>query len=111
VQLSGPAERPDLDAAANVFLGRELRRLRVLHDHPEMRRRMAEANPSAAAGMATRLLEATDLPIDRVAARCGLGTAANLRLHLARDADTTPTAYRRVYRGRPAPTAGPPPTR
>jgi magnesium chelatase subunit H len=27
---------------------------------PEMRRRMAEANPSAAAGMATRLLEATD---------------------------------------------------
>ena len=60
---------------------------------------------------ARRLLEATDLPVDRVAARCGLGTAANLRLHLARDADTTPTAYRRVYRGRPAPTAGPPPTR
>src|SRR4051794_13544068 len=29
----------DLDAAANVFLGRELRRLRVLHDQPEMRRR------------------------------------------------------------------------
>jgi simple sugar transport system ATP-binding protein len=30
---------PDLDAAANVFLGRELRRLRFLHNHPEMRRR------------------------------------------------------------------------
>jgi transcriptional regulator GlxA family with amidase domain len=49
---------------------------------------------------ARRLLEATDLPVDEVAARCGLGTAANLRLHLARDAATTPTAYRRTYRGR-----------
>ncbi len=49
---------------------------------------------------ARRLLEATDLPVDHVAARCGLGTAANLRLHLARDASTTPTAYRRTYRGR-----------
>ena len=34
---------PDLDAAANVFLGRELRRLRFLHDHAEMRRRTAKA--------------------------------------------------------------------
>jgi AraC-like DNA-binding protein len=40
---------------------------------------------------ARRLLEATDLPIEVIAARCGLGTAANLRLHLARDAGTTPT--------------------
>jgi simple sugar transport system ATP-binding protein len=32
---------PDLDAAANVFLGRELRRLRVLHDQAEMRRQTA----------------------------------------------------------------------
>jgi transcriptional regulator GlxA family with amidase domain len=54
---------------------------------------------------ARRLLEATDLPVDQVADRCGLGTAANLRLHLARDADMTPTAYRRAYRGRPVPTA------
>jgi len=49
---------------------------------------------------ARRLLEATDLPIDEVAARAGLGTAANLRLQLARDTATTPTAYRRTYRGR-----------
>ena len=32
---------PDLDAAANVFLGRELRRLRILHDQTEMRKRTA----------------------------------------------------------------------
>jgi AraC family transcriptional activator FtrA len=49
---------------------------------------------------ARRLLETTDLPIDQVAARSGLGTAANLRLHLARDTATTPTAYRHAYRGR-----------
>ena len=39
----------------------------------------------------------------RIAARAGLGTAANLRLQLARDIATTPTAYRRTYRGRDAP--------
>ncbi len=32
---------PDLDAAANVFLGRELRRFRVLHDQGRMRRETA----------------------------------------------------------------------
>jgi transcriptional regulator GlxA family with amidase domain len=48
---------------------------------------------------ARRLLEATDLPVEEIAQRCGLGTAANLRAHFARDAATTPTAYRRAYRG------------
>jgi transcriptional regulator GlxA family with amidase domain len=48
------------------------------------------------------LLEATDLPVEVIAARCGLGTAANLRVHPARDAGTTPTAYRAPYQGRPA---------
>jgi len=47
---------------------------------------------------ARRLLEATELPIEEVAWRCGLGTAANLRLHLARDASITPTAYRNTFR-------------
>jgi transcriptional regulator GlxA family with amidase domain len=49
---------------------------------------------------ARRLLEASDLPVENVAARTGLGSAANLRLHLARDAGTTPSAYRAAYRGR-----------
>jgi transcriptional regulator GlxA family with amidase domain len=49
---------------------------------------------------ARRLLEISDLPVENVAARTGLGTAANLRLHLARDAGTTPSAYRAAYRGR-----------
>jgi len=48
---------------------------------------------------ARRLLEATGLPVEVIAARCGLGTASNLRLHLARDAGVTPTAYRAAYQG------------
>lgn len=51
---------------------------------------------------ARRLLELTDLPIDQVAHRSGLGTAANLRLQLNRDTQTTPTAYRRLYQSTPA---------
>jgi transcriptional regulator GlxA family with amidase domain len=55
---------------------------------------------------ARRLLEATDLTVDEIARRCGLGTAANLRLNLARDAATTPSAYRSAFRdiaARPGP--------
>lgn len=48
---------------------------------------------------ARRLLEVSDLPVSSIAARCGLGTAANLRIHLARDAAATPSAYRAAYQG------------
>jgi len=51
---------------------------------------------------ARRLLEATDLPVEEVARRSGLGSADNLRLHLGRDASATPTGYRAAYRGRPS---------
>lgn len=50
---------------------------------------------------ARSLLEASDLSVDEIATSCGLGTAGNLRLHLARDAAATPTAYRRTHQGRP----------
>jgi AraC family transcriptional activator FtrA len=49
---------------------------------------------------ARRLLETTDEPIERVAQWCGLGTAANLRVHFQRAVATTPTAYRRAFRAR-----------
>jgi transcriptional regulator GlxA family with amidase domain len=49
---------------------------------------------------ARRLLEATDVPVEEVALRCGLGTAANLRLHLGREIGVTPTGYRRAFRER-----------
>lgn len=47
---------------------------------------------------ARRLLERTALSIEEVAARSGLGSAANLRLHFARELSTTPTAYRHAFR-------------
>jgi transcriptional regulator GlxA family with amidase domain len=48
-------------------------------------------------GLARELLETTDHSIDRVAHDCGLGSAANLRLHFRRVLNTTPTAYRRAF--------------
>jgi transcriptional regulator GlxA family with amidase domain len=48
--------------------------------------------------MAQRLLETTDLPVDRVAEECGLGSPANLRFHFQQDVGTTPTGYRRTFR-------------
>ncbi|WP_433787760.1 GlxA family transcriptional regulator [Actinomycetospora sp. CA-101289] len=47
---------------------------------------------------ARRLLEGSDLPVDRVAAAAGLGTAASLRAHLAEDVGLSPLAYRRRFR-------------
>ncbi|XVV02523.1 GlxA family transcriptional regulator [Actinosynnema sp. CA-248983] len=48
--------------------------------------------------LARRLLETTDLPVDRVAERSGLGTAANLRRRLRAELGVAPDAYRRTFR-------------
>jgi transcriptional regulator GlxA family with amidase domain len=47
-------------------------------------------------------LETTTASIDQIAAECGLGTAANLRIHFRRVLSTTPTAYRRTFAQRAA---------
>ncbi|WP_274914516.1 GlxA family transcriptional regulator [Streptomyces sp. WZ-12] len=52
---------------------------------------------NARIGRARELLETTDRSVEQVARDCGLGTAANLRLHFRRALDTTPTAYRRTF--------------
>lgn len=49
-------------------------------------------------GRARELLETTDLPVDSVAARSGLGTGDGLRQHFRRALGTTPAAYRRTFR-------------
>lgn len=49
---------------------------------------------------AQRLLEATALPVERVARQCGFGSAASLRQHFARLVGTAPRDYRRVFGGR-----------
>ena len=45
---------------------------------------------------ARRLLEQTDLAVDQIAHRSGLGSATTLRNRLAVDTGLTPTAYRRL---------------
>jgi transcriptional regulator GlxA family with amidase domain len=47
--------------------------------------------------VARELLEATDLGIDHIAARAGLGTSTNLRLHFQRLLGTTPSQYRKSF--------------
>jgi AraC family transcriptional regulator, transcriptional activator FtrA len=46
---------------------------------------------------ARQLLEDTPLPVEQIAQACGLGTAANLRVHFTRQTGTTPTAYRSAF--------------
>jgi transcriptional regulator GlxA family with amidase domain len=48
--------------------------------------------------LARRLLEDTDLPVEEVARRSGLGTAAMLRHHFTRMVGATPVDYRRTFR-------------
>ena len=43
---------------------------------------------------AQRLLEASDLGLDRIAAECGFASAAVLRQNFVRSVGLTPTAYR-----------------
>jgi transcriptional regulator GlxA family with amidase domain len=46
---------------------------------------------------ARRLLETTDLPVDRVAERAGFGTATSMRQHLHAAVGVSPTTYRRTF--------------
>jgi transcriptional regulator GlxA family with amidase domain len=48
---------------------------------------------------ARRLLESTDLPVERIAEEAGFGTTASLRQHLHAAIGVAPLAYRRTYRG------------
>jgi AraC family transcriptional regulator, transcriptional activator FtrA len=46
---------------------------------------------------AQHLLEATDLPVELIASRCGFGSATALRVHFRRATGTNPLAYRRTF--------------
>ncbi|MFD8197451.1 helix-turn-helix domain-containing protein [Streptomyces wuyuanensis] len=49
-------------------------------------------------GRAQSLLESTDLPVEQIGDRSGLGTAANLRHHFTRTVGVSPTDYRKSFR-------------
>ncbi|MFF0521164.1 GlxA family transcriptional regulator [Actinomadura nitritigenes] len=48
--------------------------------------------------LARRLLETTDLPVDRIAEQAGFGTSASLRQHLVASIGVPPSAYRHTFR-------------
>ncbi|MEU1368504.1 helix-turn-helix domain-containing protein [Streptomyces sp. NPDC005803] len=48
--------------------------------------------------LARRLLESTDLSVDRIARDAGFGTATSLRQHLQAALGVSPTMYRRTFR-------------
>jgi transcriptional regulator GlxA family with amidase domain len=47
--------------------------------------------------LARELLERSDLGVEQIAARVGLGTGANLRLHFHRVLGTSPSEYRHTF--------------
>jgi len=49
--------------------------------------------------LAQRMLETTDQPIERIAERTGFGTALSMRQHFHAALNTTPSMYRREFRG------------
>jgi transcriptional regulator GlxA family with amidase domain len=48
--------------------------------------------------LARHLLEESDLSVDSVASRSGVGDAANLRHHFTQRVGATPQTYRRTFR-------------
>lgn len=52
---------------------------------------------------AQALLEATDLPIEKISERSGLGSANNLRYHFTQHVGVSPVHYRRAFPAAPAP--------
>ncbi|MER5699937.1 helix-turn-helix domain-containing protein [Streptomyces mirabilis] len=52
---------------------------------------------TARVNRARELLETTDLQVEQIATRCGLGSGANLRARFRDIVGTTPTAYRRAF--------------
>ena len=75
---------------------------RALVHPPIPRRGRPQPRPVVArqrVALARHLLEASDLPVDLVASRAGVGTGASLRQHLHAAIGVSPTAYRRTFAG------------
>ncbi|GHD74155.1 hypothetical protein GCM10010317_086880 [Streptomyces mirabilis] len=57
---------------------------------------------TARSNRARELLETTDLQVEQIAIRCGLGSSTNMRARFRDTLGITPTAYRRTFQHRAA---------
>ena len=93
-RLAEPLSLADLAAHARMSVRTFTRRFReetgLSATHWLVQQRVA---------LARRLLEATDLPVEKVAADAGFGTTASLRQHLHAAIGVAPLTYRRTFRG------------
>jgi transcriptional regulator GlxA family with amidase domain len=88
---AGPITVADIAAAASVSTRTLNRRFMA-----ELRLPPSRWLARARVRMAQRMLETTDLPIELIAAQCGLGSASNLRARFTEIVGTTPSRYRRA---------------
>lgn len=93
-RLTEPITVADLAAHARTSVRTFTRRFRL-----ETGQSPAQWLIAQRVALARQLLEATDLPVERVAADAGFGTTASLRQHLHAAIGVAPLAYRRTYRG------------
>ncbi|MGW4158740.1 GlxA family transcriptional regulator [Streptomyces sp. NPDC004788] len=92
-RLGEPLSLADMAAHANVSVRTFTRRFR-----DEVGTSPGEWLTARRVDLARHLLETTDLPVDVVADRAGLGTGVSLRRHLRATTGVTPHAYRRTFR-------------
>ena len=99
--LAGDLDTVTLAALAGVT-PRHLNRLFHEHLQEAPGRYVRQARTAAAA----QLIESTSLPLPRIAARCGLGSAENLRQAFMERYGTSPSAYRAAHRTTAASASG-----
>jgi transcriptional regulator GlxA family with amidase domain len=103
-QSTAPARTWALERLGTPLRVAELARVARMSERTFTRRFRAETGETPTTWLvqqrvrhAQRLLETTDLPVDAVAARSGLGSSGSLRVHLRALAGVSPTAYRRTF--------------
>ena len=102
-RLGEPLGLADLAAHANMSVRSFTRRFREETGSSASRWLVQQR-----VALARRLLESTDIPVERVAVEAGFGTTASMRQHLHAAIGVAPLAYRRTYRGAsPSTTAHP----
>jgi transcriptional regulator GlxA family with amidase domain len=91
--LSSPLQLSDLAAHAGMSRRTFTRRFRH-----EVGQSPGQWLTQQRVELARRLLETTDLAVDRVAEQAGFGTAASLRQHLHTSLGASPHTYRRTFK-------------